>query len=720
MITLDFETRSHADLKKVGAWMYSKHPSTEVLCLKWKMNGESGFYHCAHPWTEASPPPTRLFELIAEGYKVEAHNAMFEFCIWRHVCVQKMGWPEVRDSQWSCSAAKAAANCVPRSLDGAGNAVGAVVVKDTDKGKRVLTKVSRPAKPTKAEPDRKWHEKQDDILELWDYNNTDVDAEEALSKMLMSLSDKEHKVWVMDQRMNRRGVACDTEGCKKAIVLATKHTERLNNVVYGLTQEAVDRATKRDKVLEWLHSRGHHHIVDTTAETLDHEIWKMERADVYPTERRVMEIVKEVGRTSTKKYGAMLAMSDVDHRIRDTMMYHGASTGRWAGKGIQPHNYPRACPKNMEFAWDVIHMDDPDMALEVIETIYGDVMKFLSSTLRGALWAPRGRRLYCADYSAIEARVTLWMAGDEDGLDIFRRGEDIYVDMASTIYGRILTKENEEERQLGKQAILGLGFGMGFIKFLITCRGYNMKFPQSLIDAIVPRGWYNATAEWLTKTKGRDNPWSKVLSMIPDASELDVPELVFMKYVVDKYRARFTKVVEGWYALERTVIQAALPENHGKIFSSFKTQWCYLKHPFPALKCRLPSGRLMTYPFAEVQWVKHKKKTEWGEEEISVPKMTYMGVNPHTKQWDRLGTYGGKLVENVVQATARDVMADAMLRCDESIYEPVLSVHDEIVAETAENEGDLKEFFALVSQVPEWAPGLPVGVSGWTGRRYRK
>lgn len=724
-IRIDFETRSEVNLKKIGSWMYSKHRSTEVMCLRWKARDETGFYHMAHPWTPASEPPHRLFELLKSGEAVlESHNAMFEYCVWQNICVSRLGWPTVPDHMWRCSAAKASACALPRALGGAGNALGLDIVKDEGDGKKALMKVTAPARRTKKNTEMRWNEDEIDIRRMWAYNEDDVLSEEALSARLPPLNKNEQAIWEMDQRMNRRGICADVKGATFAIQLAAAWCKTLNDRLTYLTDGEVDAGTKREKVKAFLEKTGLD-LPDTTAGTLDALLKgdKLSRETsglklLSDLQREILTIVRSVGRTSIKKYQGVIDRADADGRIRDSMMYHGASTGRWAGKGVQPHNFPRGKIKDMEQAWEILMEGD----LEMIQLLYGDPMEFMSHCLRGVLWAPPGRRLYCADYAAIEARVLLWLVGDESGLDVFRRGEDIYLEMASLIYGRTMTKKDTDARQLGKQAILGLGYGMGFVKFLVTCRQYNMRFSIQLIKSIVPAGWYNATYKWILgkdKDKAKSKVWETVLSMIPDATDRDIPELILMKYIVDKYRQRFKKVVQSWYELEGEAIAAV--QNPGKIYTSCKTQWCYQETPFPALKCKLPSGRILYYPYAEVRTVRvnrgSKKEPKW-EQQF---KLTYMTVDAKTYQWVRVGTYGGKLMENIDQAVSRDLIAEAMMRCDKSgVYDMIMSVHDEAVAETDEDEGDLQEFLELVSVNPEWAPGLPVKAEGWTGRRYRK
>lgn len=277
--------------------------------------------------------------------------------------------------------------------------------------------------------------------------------------------------------------------------------------------------------------------------------------------------------------------------------------------------------------------------------------------------APPGKLLFVADYASIEARVLLWAAKDEAGLELFRKGADLYCDMASAIYKRPVTKENTQERALGKIAILGLGYQMGAPKFLATCANAGITIEEELA----------------------------VLT-------------------VTTYREKYHRVKSLWYDQE-TAAGEATYDKEGTEYECFPVTW--VKHG-RFLYCKLPSGRTLAYPDAAIKLI----TTSWGARKNA---LTYMGVDAMTRQWRRQSSYGGLLVENIVQAISRDIMAEAMLRCEESqIYFPILSVHDELIAEGHKDHGNIEEFIGLVGQCPKWAPGCPVAAEGWAGTRYRK
>jgi DNA polymerase len=326
---------------------------------------------------------------------------------------------------------------------------------------------------------------------------------------------------------------------------------------------------------------------------------------------------------------------------------------------VQPHNFVRGTIKDQVRLWEVLKTRDRAL----IRKEYGSVMLALANALRGAICSAPGTELYVADYASIEARVLLWLAGDEAGLDLFRSGADIYSDMASRIYGHpVNKKDHAEERQLGKVAILGLGYQMGW-----------KRFKESALD----------------------------MGGVVIDDEMS-------KRTVDAYRNKYWRVVELWHDMERGAFEAIAtqePQHTGRV--SWRTDDRFLY-------CTLPSGRELAYPFPKIE----VRPTSWGEMK---PVVTFEGVDSYTHQWKRLTTYGGMLVENIVQAVSRDIMAEAMLRAEETgKYRPVLSVHDELVAEADLGVGDVKEFEELLADPPTWALDCPIAAEGYSTIRYRK
>lgn len=670
--TIDFESRSSISLRKQGTWRYSIDPTTHILCLAFRLptweSGRVSLWHPSFP-SLGMPEPSvfddilELIEWIQDGGLVEAHNAWFEYCLWKNVLSARYAWPRVPDKQWRCSAAKAAAHALPRALEKVAAILQVGVQKDMD-GTKTMKKMTKPRKSRKAErelwmsqgeeePDILYHETPELLERLFIYCKIDVLAEEEVSEALPDLSPAETGLYLLDQKINARGFQLDQEAVASALQLITDESVILNHQLAEVTHGTVQKATQRAQVRAWLHEQGVD-LPDTQRATVEGVLGNPR---LPYAARQGLEILRDLGRSSTAKYVTMNGWQDPTGLIRGGLLYHGASTGRWTGAGVQPQNFPRGTVKDQERLWDILKTRDRHL----IAHEYTSVMEALSNALRGTIVARRNHQLFVADYASIEARVLFWLAGDDGALDLFRRHEDIYCDMASSIYKRPITKMDVTERQMGKQAILGLGYQMGWSKFQATCKGYKIPVTEELAHT-----------------------------------------------VVDAYRKKYWRVKQLWYDQEQAAVQAWCDSNELQC----GRMWWMPTERF--LYCQLPSGRRLAYPFPEVK----KDMTPWGEPKWG---LTFKGINPVTRQWQRQKTYGGSLVENQTQAVARDLMADAMRRCDaHPTYDLVLSVHDELIAEAPLGQGNVKEFETLMATCPDWAQGCPVEAEGWTGLRYRK
>lgn len=703
--TIDFETRSAVSLKRCGTWKYSVHPSTEILCLVFRLPtwapGRTSVWHPAMPalsLEERAEPDAieEFFDWIADGGLVECFNAFFEFSVWNNVLVPRHGWPAIPLEQYRCAAAKAAAHALPRALDDAAAALKLVLKKDTAKTEtegvkvikaiHIVRKVSRPRKSRKAErtlwaktgqtpPQYLWHESVDLLDKLIAYCRIDVLAEEALSHVLDDLSPAETQMFLMDLRINARGFQLDKRAVQVALRLIHQEAVVLNQELTLLTDRQVRRATQRDQMLAWLMGMGlelpntQKGTIDDllktgvlTVPTEDNEppVPDVRLDDLDPKVRRALEIMRALGRSSTAKYRAMKDWMARNGRVHGGLLYHGASTGRWSGKGVQPHNFPKPTFKKVDVneLWFVLKTGDRS----AIQAKYGDVMEALSNGLRGAITAAAGLTLYCADYASIEARVLLWLADDQDGLNLFRQGKDIYLDMADAIYGYHCTKdEHPTERSMGKIAILGLGYQMGAVKFLATCAMFGIEITEE-----------------------------------------------FAKQVVDAYREKYWRVKQLWADQEAAAIKAVTT---GKRVFAGKVVW-FTEGRF--LYCQLPSGRRLAYPYPEAKLTEMR----WGGQKVA---LSFMGVDSYTRRWKRQTVYGGLIVENITQSCARDLMAEAMLRAEaHPNYQIVLSVHDELIAESPKGVGTVHEFETLMATLPKWAAGCPVSAEGQSNFRYSK
>ena len=636
---IDFETYSEADLKVVGAWLYAKHPSTQILCIGYQdeKDEEPKIYI---PDGRLSCP--ELYEAAERGEVIfHAHNAAFEQAVWNHICNHRWGWPRLFPHRWVCTATDASAHALPRRLERVSAVMGLSELKDGE-GHRVMLQLSKPKKPTKSNPSTRWHpwDVPEKYEKLYKYCKQDIRTEKALGDALRPLPPDERRLWELDQKINLRGIRADREAVLAAIRIRDEYGEGLRTELQKITGGAVTDSSKLKQMHEWIMSRG---VVmpDMQAATVDAYLTRSLPADVL----RVLTIRSELSMSSTAKYDSFLANMD-DDRIRDLYLFHGASTGRWTGRRVQLQNVPRGTIKDMETLITVIKIG----SISLIEMLYPSVMEALSSALRGMFIASEGKDLFVGDYAAIEARVVMWLAGEEGGLEAFRQGQDIYKVMAAHIYKTTPDKVDKDQRALGKQAVLGCGFGMGATKFQATCAKYKIEIEMTTAEAAV----YG-------------------------------------------YRGLYAKVPKFWYAIEDAARRAVLTP--GKLTTcrniAFQVQGKFLY-------CRLPSGRCLAYPYPK----------------IIDDQITYEGEDTYTHQWVRLKTYGGKLVENITQATARDIMAAAMFRVEDAGYEIVMHTHDEIVCEKA--DGQLEEYLKLMIPELPWAKGLPIAVEGWKGNRYRK
>jgi DNA polymerase len=770
--TIDFETRSDCSIRNCGTWRYSLDPTTEVLCLAFRLPywepGRTALWHPALPafdiaegqlsddtWAEDRQ---ELFDWIAGGGLVEAHNAWFERGIWKNICAPRLQWPEIAHDQWRCSAAKAASHSLPRGLEDAADALDLPITKDTE-GAKVMKKMAKPrkpiqrdwkswrrqhapckwcegvgkieclkkdgtptAKPTKcpmcggygADTDATvppmpmlWHESVDMFFQLFDYCRVDVLAEEGVSDRLPDLSSYETQIYLLDQAANERGFMLDREGIQAALDVIDEECAELNQELVTLTDGQVTKATQRGKMLDWLADQGLD-LPNTQAGTIDAVLneeddpfadLNADCPDISDNARRGLELMRTLGRSSTAKFVAAANWICPDDRLHGGLLYHGAGTGRWSGQGIQPQNFPRGSIKDIEQAWDIIKTRSRDAIKafpqgkdkETGEPIpYNDVMAMLSHAIRGVIIAPEGQSLFVADYAAIEARVLLWLAEDEDALQVFHRGEDIYCYAAADIFGYPCNKKDHPfERSIGKIAVLGLGYQMGASKFVDTAALGGVTMPEDIecLDCGLLENEHRKA----------DHPHKR-----PDG-------MLTAKSIVVAYRTKFWRVVALWKELEEAAIDAVL--NPGKPQHIGRMTY-YTEDGF--LYCVLPSGRRLAYPEPEIR----QRPTPWGDWR---DQLTYMGVNPLNRQWQRQTAYGGLLAENITQAVARDLMAAAYLRCEHSgLYIPVLTVHDELIAYAPDGTGDVKQFEKMMAENPRWAHGCPVDAEGWSGKRYRK
>lgn len=674
-VHLDFETRSKISVADVGPWRYSLDPSTTVLCLCYKKSdstkdmvsvitkGDFENYFDNRVFAGGiipfSPGLANINRLVAlaenPNVRFYAHNSMFEYCMWNNILAKVYGFPELKDfDRWECTASKAATHALPRALGACAKALHLSEEKD-ETGKRIMMKLSRPKKPSKKDPSI-WCDNPEDFKTLYKYCEQDVIVESAIDNAIPELNSFEREIWKLDQRINSRGIKIDVETLDIAIRFVDTFKNKLNDELCYLTGGLVSKASEVKRLTEYLHD-----FVDKK------DLPSLNAASINeylanctdPKIKRILEIRQQAGKSSTSKLEKIKMCICPDNKVRDILVYHGASTGRWAGAGIQVQNFPRGAEEyDIDSVIETLKLNNYD----VFATVYPNVIDAISASLRGFLIADTGKDFIAADYSNIESRVLFWVAGCDKGLTAFKHGTDIYCELATEIYKRKITKKDKEERQLGKTGVLGCGYQMGADRF------------KAQVKTMTGMDITRETADLVVKT----------------------------------YRATYPEVVACWYAQERAAVKAV--KERGQLIKEGPIMW---KVQGQFLYCRLPSGRCIAYAEPQIKPI----ETSWGEVK---EQLTFMGVNSLSKKWERQHTYGGSIVENIVQATARDLMAYGMKNVEAKGYKIAMTVHDEVVASVDEGCGDVQEFETLLSTIPQWAKGCPVKAEGWRGKRYRK
>jgi len=703
---LDFETRSAVTaLGKAGVWNYSHHPTTDVWCACYAIDDGP-----IRVWLPGEAVPRDLREALKRG-TVVAHNAMFEWHIIEFICAERYGWPTVELDRLDDTAARAAVQAIPRDLARAAPAMGIPLEKDMD-GRRVMLQMAKPRRPRKGEDPTilYWWDDEDRLSRLIDYCKRDVEVERALDEKLMPLSKRESKLWLADARANLRGIRIDTELVEEADKLVRESLRRYGCLLSELTGGAVTAVTQHGRLIDWLQSHGVQ--TDSVAKDVVEELLGGGTAAMPPLARRVLEIRKEAAKSSTAKLDAFRQRVSADGRMRENLLYHGAGTGRWAGRGVQLQNLPRPelDAPGVTQAIQIIKRTDlsVDQRIERIEFLLGSAPTVVADCLRGCLIAENGHTLRVADYSNIEGRGGAWVAGENWKMEAFRafdRGEgpDLYKVAAGGIFGIEPAEIGKDfRRQIGKVSELALQYegGVGAYGSMAKVYGLDMgEHYQTIVSVADPdKVEYASKAH---KTRGH---------------RFDMPVEAWVASEVTKlaWREKHPRIKASWRGLEGAAIEAM--DSPG-VVATFRGVRYYRptadEGPGTFLICQLPSKRCIYYPDPRVR----ESRTPWGTRKRQ---LTYMRTDPVTKKWLRAKAYGGLLFENVVQATARDVMAVAILRLEKAGYPVLLTIHDEIIAETPADKGSQHEFEALMAQRSKWAEGLPVAVEGFAAVRYKK
>lgn len=658
-LTIDLETYSDVPIAKSGLYRYAEDPSFEILLLGYSLDGaEPQVIDLAQG---VVMPPWLTEALRSPAYIKQAYNAAFEFtCLSRFL-------PGLDVSQWRCSMLHALYCGYPASLDAAGKALG--LPQDKQKlsaGKALIRYFCCPCTPTKANGGRLRNLPKHDP-DKWalfkQYNAQDVAAELAIDARLAAfpVPDFVQKQWETDLRINARGVAVNLSVVEGALAIDRAERQALTNEAKQLTRLANPNSVAQ--LTQWL------------AEALDGaEITDLRKDSVArllgcceedPNVRRVLEIRQALGKTSTKKYDAIESAVCSDSRVRGLLQFYGARTGRWAGRLVQVQNLPRTYLEPLDLARDLTKAGNSD----ALRLIYGSVPDTLSQLVRTAFTASPGNVLIDADFSAIEARVIAWLAGEAWRLEVFRTHGKIYEASASQMFGvplEQIKKGNPEYalRQRGKVAELALGY-------------------QGGVPAM------------------RQMDTGKLLA---DLSDEEVGDMV------RRWRKASPAIVALWRAVEDAARSVAADggtvQTHGLTFAAEYSR----AQNMDFLTIRLPSGRKLYY--ADPHFEPGRMQEQ----------LSYFGQNQAGK-WVSIPTYGGRLTENIVQAIARDCLAEAIERLEAAGLPVVFHVHDEVVLDVRPWDTEaamLAQVVDILSQRPAWAPDLPLTADGWVGAYFRK
>ena len=634
VVSIDFETRSAVDLRKTGVYKYASDPSTDIWCMAYKAPWSDD----VQVWLPGDEMDTYLEDWIMAGGLLSAWNANFERTIWNEIMVGRYQWPRTNIKQWRCTMAQASAMGLPRSLGQAAAVLGVEEQKDKT-GAALMLRMARPRK-VNADGSYTWWNTKDKLDALVRYCRQDVRTELSVAEVLHAMPDSERRLYQLDQRINDRGVGLDVDLVHRVKELANNASLEIDAEIQRLTKGQVKAATNAMDLTAWLNAHG------IRAKSVDKQtVGRLLSFDrLHPVIREVLKLRQNGAKSSTAKYDAMLHAVNADGRMRGLLVYHGAATGRWSGRLVQPQNFPRPQKKQDELD-EIIAKLKADQ--DVSEHGAGTVLA--SDLLRSMLIADEGHRLMFADYSAIEARVLAWVAGQNDLVETFRKGGDVYKEMASAIYNTPLEQVTDNQRQIGKMATLGCGYGMGGKRFAEQCATMGIR--------------------------------------------VDEDEA---KRIVAVYREKNNRIAQYWRDVENDFVEMVKDAGRGG-----------------SVKLPLPSGRSLTYHNPRII----QRETPWGAMRDTAQVDT---LNSVTRQWVSQIIWGGLLTENVVQATARDMMATAMMALEIKGYPVILSVHDEIICEVPDNFGSLDEMIDIMTQVPAWAEGCPINAEGKQGKRYRK
>ena len=647
-LSIDIETYSSVDLGKAGVYAYSEAEDFQILLFAYSWDGGSVEVVDLSEGGPIDLPMDVLCALTDPEIKKTAWNAAFE-----RVCISRSLGRPLDPAQWDCTMVRSLMLGYPGSLDAAGKALNLTDTK-LDTGKNLIRYFCLPCKATKINKGRTRnlpHHAPDKWADFVEYNRRDVEVELAIMNKFSEFEPTsfERELWILDQQINDRGVAADPLLINAAIYCDLLYKTHFKEEAIQLT--GLDNPSSVAQIKNWLEADG------LQVESLNKKAMpELLAKDMSPEAKRALELRSELTKTSVKKYETMKRALGKDKRIRGLLQYYGANrTGRWAGRLVQVQNLPQNKMPDLDRARSLLRGGHH----KGLGLLYDSVADVLSQLIRTAFIPSKDSRFIVADFSAIEARVIAWLAGEEWRMEVFRSHGKIYEASAAQMFKVPLESIDKGSplRAKGKVAELALGY-QGGSGALIQMGALDMGLSEKELPPLV-RAWRKA------------NP----------------------------------NIVNLWRLSEDAAFEAVRTRKpatiNGVLFDSSKEY----------LTIALPSGRSLYYASPRIE--PHAKF----EGQMMI---TYLGMDQTTKQWKRIPTYGGKLVENIVQAIARDCLAESMKRLDDAGYKIVMHVHDEVVLDVPNDFGSLAEVQAIMGAPIDWAEGLPLRADAYECNYYMK
>ena len=655
---IDIETYSDIELTDCGVYRYVDTPGCEIMLFGYAYGDEPA--QVVDLASGESLPPAVFADLTDPAVLKLAHNANFE-----RTCLARFYGRAMPPDQWECTAVRSSSLGLPRSLAAVGEVLG--LGEDEKKmavGKRLIQYFAKPCKGTKTNGGRERnlpHHDPDKWSLYKEYNRQDVVTERAIYRRLEAYPatiQSEHRLWQLDQLMNEGGVRIDTDLVDAILGYADEHKEQQERKAVQISN--LDNPNSLAQIKRWIEAKGVE-VESLDKEGVNHLIAKLKAEQTHPEVVEFLQIRQELGKTSVTKYDAIARALCHDHRIRGMLQFYGANrTGRWAGRLVQLQNLPQNKFKNLDLVRNLVKAKE----WELIELLYPSLMDVFSQLIRTSFIAADGCTFTVADYSAIEARVIAWLAGESWRLEVFKTHGKIYEASYATAFKvpiESVTK-GSPERKKGKIMELALGYGGG-VNALKAFGADEMGLSDDELDHLV-KSWRNANKQII-------GFWSKVENAAKDAIH-----------------------------------------NPGSTITITPDRGLAFKLQGGILFIKLPSGRAIAYQGAKLV------DAGRGRTEIR-----YMGQNQTTQKWEEVKTYGGKLAENITQATARDCLGRAMLELNKSGYRPQFHVHDEVIIEVSKEteESDMARITEIMAlKEVAWISGLPLVADAYTTEYYRK